>query len=230
MEIFISAQLVQAGSALLVGLAAGLYYDVLRAIRRRTGGAGMTIFLDIFFWIGLLGLLFTQTMVVGAGVARIFMLAVNSCGFMVHFLIFSKFTLYLVEKCIDLMSGVIRRIMAPIRWMQIKGKKNWEKRKKSFQKLDKCYIIQKNNWRIMRKRRARQEEGVGRDETKGKHFYEAGSVNASGVRHRHPLRSPRPTREHTGGAVGTATKRGRAGTGKRSARARDRKPQRSGDD
>jgi len=152
MEIFIAAQLVQAGVALLIGVLAGIYYDVLKAIRRQFKGTGATICLDICFWLGMLLALIGQIMTVGQGAARIFMVALNFGGGVLYFLVLSVQVSIWIEKCFIFLIRVTRMITGPIQFCWGKLKKISKKLKKGFQKMAKCYTIKRNNRLSMRKR------------------------------------------------------------------------------
>jgi len=219
MELDIIHQVYQAGTALLLGLAAGLYYDILKTIRcckKRT--AGGTIFFDLLFWLGLAIALFFQTMTTGRGVVRIFMLVTNALGAWLYFLALSKAVLFLLGK----MLCFLWIMASPICKIWAKGKNIAKKGEGGFKNWVKCYIIKKihlHNTKSPMRKKEGQGEWVAE---KSKYIYKTGSVGFGCLRRVQSDRSARTDRERKRGRGRPGRSRGRAGVGERGLRNRDR--------
>jgi len=194
MELDLAHQVYQASSALLLGLMAGLYYDVLKTFRRRVGRRGATLFLDLLFWLGLFAALFAQTMTTGLGEVRIFMLVTNLLGSLLYFLVFSSSILFFLKKTLDKLLRFFHFTTTPIRIIWLKGKKIAKQWKEDFQNRVKHYIIIKDYVTMKNFAPGRGEGGGQVEGQKGKHIYETGGTGAGRLRGRQSDRSPRANR------------------------------------
>ena len=198
-----SFQLYQASTAFLFGIAAGFYYDFLKAIRRRSASRGLTLLADILFWIALATALFVQTMTLGRGQLRLFMLIANALGLGMYFFALSPPVLFVLNKVLDYVLKILHLIGAPLRKIWAKCKKVSEKVKKDFQKLDKRCTIRYDGLSCERKQAFRKKTGGDFAEgQEGKYFYEIGGAGDSGVR-----------RSHTGGSARANRRRKRKSGG-----------------
>jgi len=198
MELNLMFQVYQAATSLLVGLGAGLYYDLLKTIRRRVGRGGATLLLDLLFWLGLAPLLFVQTMTMGQGGVRIFMLVTNALGALLYFLVFSRGILFLLEKGLDKMLKIVWFITSPARKIWAKGKNVAKCCKRGFKNWIWHCIITK--YMKVKKFGIEKREGEDRlEQQKGKHIYEAGGVGLGRLRGLQSGRPPRSNRERKRG-------------------------------
>jgi len=223
LEQAISLQLYQVSAALILGVAAGVFYDVLKIWRRRIRRKGVTGFIDSLFWILLIPVLFTQTMVVGGGGVRMFMLLSNFVGSALYFLVFSAPVRFLLDKLVDILLRFGAFLTKPLRKIWSKGKKVWEKVKRGFQKLAEHDTIRANYRFRARKRRSLEQAGgeFDAEEKTGQHIYETGRIGTGHLRLSHPSRTPQPNRGRPSRKRRTGNHRGRTGKTKRNLRERD---------
>jgi len=215
MELDLMYQIYQASSALLLGLAAGLYYDVLKLVRRAGKRAsGGTALFDLLFWLGLALALFVQTMTMGRGMVRIFMLVTNALGALLYFLTLSETALFLLEKILYF----ILVITAPVYKICAKGKNVVRKEKEVFKNWIKHYImkyIHLHNPKRCKKKRTERGEQIAQ---KSKHIYQTSCVGGGRLRGVQSDRSPRADRKRKRGQNSPLRGRGRADLGKRGLR------------
>jgi len=217
MELGISLQLYQGATALLIGMGAGLYYDLLKTLRRGRGRRAVVTFFDLLYWLGLVFVLFLQTMIVGLGLVRLFMLVANVLGAGLYFMALSGAVCFVLGKILDGLSQIIRFFAAPVRKLWSKGKKVANGVKKDFIKWGKHNIILTNYAHFRRRRRMRDGKGGGSDAAqKGKYFYEAGGVGPGHLRLGELDRSTRADRGRERKSL--SSRAGRSGTGSRKRR------------
>ncbi len=106
MEISVSGQAATLGGALLLGMAVGLCYDIIRIPRAYLrlpllGGA-----LDLLFWLIVTATLFLYATAAGGGEVRIFMAAALFGGTLLYFLVFSPW----LRKFIDLVAAAVAAV------------------------------------------------------------------------------------------------------------------------
>jgi len=199
MTVSVSEQLLQAAAALLLGGAAGLFYDCLRVLRKRIRRLAVTVIMDILFWL-LAGLgLFALGMGVGKGQVRLFMALCAAGGAVLYFAALSSEARWALDRFADLIARIFRVASAPVR-LFFKGlKKIAKKIRKYFKK-----IVGWGKIRIFHTKESGQTitEGYADENQKGKYIYEAGRVGAHALRGREP-----------GGLAGEASARGRRKTG-----------------
>ncbi|MDR2420944.1 MAG: spore cortex biosynthesis protein YabQ [Oscillospiraceae bacterium] len=103
METTVSRQAFEAAAALSLGAAAGLFYDVLRVIRRRARSAPVTAVCDFIFSAVCGAALFLLGLTVGGGRARALLGALAVCGGALYFLTLSRPALYILRGLADLL-------------------------------------------------------------------------------------------------------------------------------
>jgi len=217
LELPIALQLYQASSALLLGFAAGLFYDILKTIRRRIDRRGVTMLFDVLFWLAIALALFAQTMLVGFGAVRIFMLLANIGGATMYFLVLSVPTCFLLGKIAD---GIVRIYLIatkPLDAIWSKCENIARNCKKGFRNLIKQYIMG-NNY-CLRTRLRRQKERTGGEPSaqkeKRKHLRETGRTRASRLCGDHLSRTPQSNRTRPDRRGGTWADRRRLSERKR---------------
>ena len=89
METAVSVQAAQALTALLLGAAIGLLYDVLRAARRRFRSAAASAAADAVFWLAAAFSAFMYGLEYCGGQTRLFMLLAMAGGAALYFLLLS---------------------------------------------------------------------------------------------------------------------------------------------
>ena len=180
----ISLQLYQASTALLVGLFAGVYYDALKTVRRRAGRKGVTVLADVAFWLGVGILLFAQTMTVGDGGFRIFMLVANFCGVVMYFLALSRYVFVLFWSTSGVIVRIIQLIKSFTHKIWLKGGKVATVVKKAFQKMIRHTIIIKSVSIFCEKRRETRRKTGGATNQKqttkqtGQYHYKSSGAGA----------------------------------------------------
>ena len=133
----VSQQAAACALALLVGVGAGILYDVLRAVRRRFKSAAVTAVCDVLFCVVCFVVLFFYGMTAGGGKQRVFYIAVACVGGAVYFLTVSRFLLRFWLKMLELGLKGLGFAAKPFK-MVVKGakkctnfaKNNFQKRKK----------------------------------------------------------------------------------------------------
>jgi len=192
MELDLMHQIYQAAGAWLLGIAAGAYYDVLRTIRRRTKKRAATTALDIIFWIGLAGALFAQTMTMGRGEVRIFMLVTNALGTLVYFLVLSGPVLFVLGKILDKVLKITKFIREPICKIWAKGKKLAKREKDDFKNFANHCIIRYTHLHNTKRSAKKGGEQLAQ---KGEHIYQTGSTGTGRLR---GVQSGQPPRANRG--------------------------------
>lgn len=141
MNITIGEQLHSLLGALLLGIGAGLCYDLLRGLRyRRTPGL-VTILLDLLFWILVTVALFCWSVAAGRGLVQSSICVALMVGFLLYFRFFSHLFFPIVCHVIGLVASLFNAIFAPFRFLKKKcaicGKKVYYFLKKLFPFLQK---------------------------------------------------------------------------------------------
>lgn len=166
-------QLTVAAAALVLGAAAGLLYDLLRALRRLLRSVVFEAVTDLFFCIAAGAGLFVLAFAAG-GKQRIFMSVLAALGMVLYLRFPSRLVLPVLERVFGFFAGILRVLLRPLRLLAKKVDKNARFIKKSFETALKQYIISKRvNRRHMRRvpdSRVFREETA--DETqKGRYHY-----------------------------------------------------------
>ncbi len=141
MEISVAGQAGVFGGALLLGMAVGLAYDLLRIPRaclpiRLLGGV-----LDALFWVAVTAALFVYAVTAGGGEVRIFMAAALFGGAVLYFRVFSPWVRRLTGLIVRAVRVLWRGITLPFVRTAAVLKKFKEKIKNSFSSYRKRYKI-----------------------------------------------------------------------------------------
>ena len=112
MELPIALQALQFLQGAGLGLAAGLCYDLFRALRRLR--RSLTPVLDLLFCLLLFLALLLMILYGGRGELHLFMLLAVGLGMLFWFLTFSRPILYLLDRLLHLLARGLRCLSAPI--------------------------------------------------------------------------------------------------------------------
>jgi len=141
MELLVSHQLVEAASALILGLAAGFLYDVFRVIRHRANSKVVTVAADFLFWLIVGLLLFAVGVSAGRGRLRVYMTVLAMASAAVYFCTLSRACTFLCGKLVDLIILLVKIITYPLRLFFSALKKIAKIVKKTFQYWRRWYTI-----------------------------------------------------------------------------------------
>ncbi len=139
MEISLTGQAAALGGALLLGMAVGLAYDLIRIPRAYIRVPLLGEVLDLFFWLAVTAALFLYAIHSGNGEVRIFMAAALFGGAVVYFLLFSPWIRRFSALMAAAAVAVWRFITFPVRRAAAAIKKLKEKLKNSFSSWYKRY-------------------------------------------------------------------------------------------
>lgn len=117
MEIAVSRQLYEAGTALLFGCMAGIVYDVMRIIRRRLPWGWLTFLLDLVFSLGCGGGLFILGLSAGGGRQRLFMVIFACIGGVFYFTAVSRLILAILGIIADILEKILLITLRPFEAM-----------------------------------------------------------------------------------------------------------------
>ena len=186
MELAVSFQLYQGSTALLLGFAAGLFYDVLRTIRHRIRRKAGALCLDILYWLTLGIALFAQTMIIGQGFLQVFMLLANFCGGLLYFFVLSAVVCRALGAVADQLVRISLFLTKPMHIIWSKGRKWTGRHKKGFQKRMKHYIIRVDIYRKAKKKKKREltggEGSAQKQKRKRQHLHKAGRIGSHHLR------------------------------------------------
>jgi cell division protein FtsL len=153
MEISISGQAASFGGAVLLGMAAGLLYDMFRIMRFRAARRVFSAGLDLLFWVVVTVALFSYALVAGDGQLRIFMLLGLCIGAFLYFILLSSFMLRLGYKVADFLVFLFHFLSVPILIFWNFFKKTMEKFKNVFHYFTKWYRIKHTLCSVIKNRR-----------------------------------------------------------------------------
>ncbi len=153
MEISISGQAAAFGGAVVLGMAAGLLYDLFRILRVRAARRFFSDGLDLLFWVAVTVALFSYALLAGNGQLRIFMILGLSIGAFLYFILFSSFMLRLGYKVADFLVVLLHFLSIPIVTAWNFSKKTLEKFKNVFHYFTKWYRIKHTLCSVMKNRR-----------------------------------------------------------------------------
>lgn len=128
MTVTVWEQLRSLTGALLLGLGAGLWYDLLRCLRRHIRGQLFAAVLDLLFWLAVTAAIFLWSVAAGNGTVQLSVCAALFLGGVVYFHVFSRWCFPLLSALIGLAARVLRLIGAPWRWLKRmvnQGQKNF---------------------------------------------------------------------------------------------------------
>ena len=121
MELPLGLQAAQVGAAALTGVALGVLYDALRAMRRRYARLGPVM--DAQFALGLAFALLVLTFGAGRGQFRLFFLPAAAAGLAVYFWLLSRLLLHIFCIILSVLEKFVQLVTWPIRWCAKKIKK-----------------------------------------------------------------------------------------------------------
>ena len=102
MEISVTDQLIEAVAALILGFGAGIFYDVLRVVRRRLRIRVVTYVCDFVFCVVIGVALLVLALTIGGGKARALLCVLAGVGAAVYFALLSRAVTYIFEGFADL--------------------------------------------------------------------------------------------------------------------------------
>lgn len=124
MENYVSDQLVSFLRAALLGLTAGVAYDLLRAVRLRCrSGRLLTHLLDLVYVLSVLLVVFLFTLRQGEGELRLYMLLGMLLGFGIYFLALSDIFRPLWKFWVDILALLLQILWKPMGILLLCGKK-----------------------------------------------------------------------------------------------------------
>ena len=132
MEISISQQLIAALWSIVLGVAAGFFYDILRAFRRRLKTGFFTAAADVLFWSTCAAGLFLLGFTFGEGEFRLYMLILSAVGGAVYFAALSSMAAPLCSFAASLVVFLVSCLLQPIAFLSNFLRKVLKKAKKSF--------------------------------------------------------------------------------------------------
>lgn len=139
MEISVSGQAAAFGGALLLGMAVGLAYDLIRIPRAYIHVPLLGEVLDLCFWLVVTAALFLFAIHNGNGEVRIFMAAALFCGALIYFLLLSPYVRRFSALIAAAVAAVWRILAFPVLKSAAAIKKLKEKLKNSFSSVHKRY-------------------------------------------------------------------------------------------
>lgn len=144
MENYVTEQLLSFLRAALLGLMAGVVYDLLRAVRlRRRRSRALTHLLDAVYVLSALLVLFLFTLRQGEGELRLYMLLAMSLGFSFYFLVFSGIFRPLWAFWVEILTSLLKVLWKPAEILLCAGKKFQIYIKKLFYFWCKCATMGK---------------------------------------------------------------------------------------
>ena len=142
MENYVSAQLISFLRAALLGLSAAVIYDVLRAVRLRSGRSKiLTHMLDAVYVLLALLVVVLFTLQQGEGELRLYMVLAMMLGFSIYFLALSSVFLPLWSFWAEVLAALLGILYKPAAMLLRIGKKFQIYIKKLFYFWRKCATI-----------------------------------------------------------------------------------------
>lgn len=118
MTVTVWEQLRSLSGALLLGLGAGLWYDLLRCLRRRIRGQLFAAVLDLLFWLAVTAAIFLWSVAAGNGTVQLSCCAALFLGAVIYFRVLSRCCFPLLSALTGLIAGILHLIGAPWRWLK----------------------------------------------------------------------------------------------------------------
>ena len=140
MELPVTKQLTEMALSILVGLGAGILYDIMRTFRRRLPLPGITAFLDILFWFSCTCAVFILGLTTG-GKQRLFMWVFAILGYILYHFVFSTLFQRIFNLTADLISLLVTVFAFPFVYTAKTIKKIKFFSKNIFQYAEKWYKI-----------------------------------------------------------------------------------------
>lgn len=104
--------------SVLLGVALGVYYDVLRAVRRHfRAGTALTAVCDTVFWLGLLAALFEFSIAFAAGQSRYYVLAGAGAGAALYFALPGELVFSLLCAALDVVDFLCKKTILLMHWL-----------------------------------------------------------------------------------------------------------------
>jgi len=188
MEVYIAHQLLQAALALLLGLAAGFLYDLLRAVRTRLGRRAAVPLLDALFWALCAAALILLGLATG-GRQRLFLSLFAALGCFAYRAVLSRAAYPLCFLAVDAVFFILYLLAAPLRLAAAALKKMAALVKKGFSYAAKWY---KMKTRSAESRRRRKKGGADREEKTYQYAYGDHHPRPAGLRGHHAGPSAKP--------------------------------------
>ena len=114
MTVDVAAQGAALVQAVLLGLAAGVLYDLFRILRVRVRLPLLGPALDLLFWLMLTGTLFLWSQWAWGGPVRLYGAAFLFLGGAVYFGLFSRWLLWLGYRLADLITAILKILALPL--------------------------------------------------------------------------------------------------------------------
>jgi len=137
----LAGQALRFAEALAVGVALGLWYDLLRVGRERFTARVVVLLLDLLFWLCATAALFLFAILRGDGRVRLYQGAAFLLGGGAYFLALSRAALWGMRKIADGIGFLRRMLLLPIARGGRAAKKFLKNRKKGFQNWLSWYKI-----------------------------------------------------------------------------------------
>lgn len=118
MTVTVWEQLRSLTGALLLGLGAGVWYDLLRCLRRRIRSRAFAAVLDLLFWLAVTAAIFVWSVAAGGGKVQLSVCAALFLGGVVYFRALSRWCFPLLSALTGLAARVLHLISAPGRWLK----------------------------------------------------------------------------------------------------------------
>ena len=104
--------------ALLLGVGAGLWYDLLRCLRYRIRSRVIAIALDLLFWLAVTAAIFVWSVAAGGGKVQISVCAALFLGGVVYFRFFSRLFFPILSALVRLLSQLLHLLLTPLIWLK----------------------------------------------------------------------------------------------------------------
>ena len=229
MTVDVAAQGAALIQAVLLGLAAGVLYDLFRILRVRVRLPLLGPALDLLFWLMLTGTLFLWSQWAWGGPVRLYGVVFLFFGGVLYFLLFSRWMLWIGYRLADLISAILKILALPLTALGRLQKKIKKLAKNIFLFAEKWYRINQitQEMESTARRRADREKGGASNasETRGT-VDKIGRRGAFGVSGHLSAGSAGSDPIRTGGAGDAGTAGGGTAAGQPAAGRRHRKQRR----
>lgn len=109
--------------ALLLGVGAGLWYDLLRCLRYRIRARGVAIVLDLLFWLAVTVVIFVWSVTAGGGKVQLSTCAALLLGGVLYFHYLTKLFFPLLSALVRLVLRLLHFLLLPLYWLKRGGKR-----------------------------------------------------------------------------------------------------------
>ncbi|MCC8129058.1 MAG: spore cortex biosynthesis protein YabQ [Clostridiales bacterium] len=187
----VALQLRELGTGLLTGLGLGLFYDLLRSLRRRRPGRGLGLVLDVIFWLAVCAALLLVTLEAGTGIVRGYTGAAVAGGCLLYLWLVSPLLLPLGLRGAEGLARGWHFLTAPARVIRSTQKKFWKILKNHFLYWKKWYIVEVLFVKRPERLFPRRVKGARKNETQAQQFpVQAGGADPTRFRGCHPAHRP----------------------------------------